>query len=205
MASSTLVTPKGMAYYPRLATPDTEWNKDGVYSCKLHVDEESFKAFELQVNEIVNKAYKAECLKQGKDSIKISDVKKPLRVTDKNEYEIFAKQVAKRETRKGLLEFKVAAFDSQGSKLDEMPNVGSGTTLKMAIEIYPYYTDLNGFGYSLRLKGVQILDLVEYNAGDASSFGFTAEEDGFRGNGESFNETFDKEDKTPEDNIEAPF
>jgi|TARA_B100001093_G_scaffold241460_1_gene231200 hypothetical protein len=198
-----ITTPKGIAFYPRLATPDTEWNKDGVYSCKLHLSETDYKAFELQINEIVNKAYKAECVKHGKESIKLSDVKKPLRVTDNGDFEIFGKQVAAKDTRKGRLEFKVSAFDAKGNKLEEMPNVGSGSTLKMALEIYPYFTELNGFGYSLRLKAVQILDLVEYNTGDANSFGFTAEEDGYRGSGESFNETFEKEE--PKKDIQAPF
>tara|TARA_Y100000361_G_scaffold67705_1_gene59630 strand:- start:13484 stop:14086 length:603 start_codon:yes stop_codon:yes gene_type:complete len=199
--SKTLSTPVGSAYYPRIDTPDTKFNPDGVYSCKLHVDEGDYNAFELTVKDIVNKAYKDECTKRGVAKLKIAPTS-PIRQTDDGEYEIYAKQVAKKDTRKGLLEFNVAVFDAKGQKLQETPKIGSGSKLKMGVEIYPYYTDLNGFGYTLRLKAVQIIDLVEYSAGDASSYGFSSEEEGYTSSGETFNNTFEKDEVQTE---QAPF
>lgn len=199
--SKTLSTPVGSAYYPRIDTPDTKFNPDGVYSCKLHVDEGEYNAFELTVKDIVNKAYQDECTKRGVAKLKIAPTS-PIRQTDDGEYEIYAKQVAKKDTRKGLLEFNVAVFDAKGQKLQETPKIGSGSKLKMGVEIYPYYTDLNGFGYTLRLKAVQIIDLVEYSAGDASSYGFSSEEEGYTSSGETFNNTFEKDEVQTE---QAPF
>jgi len=200
--SKTLSTPVGLAYYPRIDTPDTKFNPDGVYSCKLHVSEDDYNAFNAQIKDTVNKAYQEECQKRGVSKLKVASTN-PVRETADGQYEIYAKQVAKKDTRKGLIEFSITVFDSKGNKLEEVPRVGSGSKLKMGVEIFPYYTDLNGFGYSLRLRAVQILDLVEYaSSGTASSFGFTAEEEGYTGNGESFNDTFDKNEPITES---APF
>lgn len=197
--SKTIPTPVGKAYYPRIDTPDTKFNPDGVYSCKLHVSEGDYNSFELQIKDLVEQAYKDECSKRGVQQLKKAPTS-PLRVTADGDFEIYAKQVAKKDTRKGLLTFSVSVFDAKGNKLSETPKIGSGSTLKMGVEIFPYYTDLNGFGYSLRLKAVQIIDLVEYNAGDASSFGFSSEE-GFTSDGESLTEAF-ADEKTLE---QAPF
>lgn len=200
--SKTLSTPVGLAYYPRIDTPDTKFNSDGVYSCKLHVSEDDYNAFNTKVKDIVNKAYQDECQKRGVSKLKLAPTN-PVRETDDGKFEIYAKQVAKKDTRKGLIEFSITVFDSKGNKIEEVPKVGSDSKLKMGVEVFPYYTDLNGFGYALRLRAVQILELVEYSSsGSASTFGFTAEEEGYTSNGESFNETFDKDEPLTES---APF
>ena len=126
--SKTIPTPVGKAYYPRIDTPDTKFNPDGVYSCKLHVSEDDYTAFELMMKDIVNKAYEEECSKRGVSSLKLAGTS-PLRVTTDGDYEIYAKQVAKKDTRKGLLTFSVSVFDAKGTKLQEVPKIGSGSTL----------------------------------------------------------------------------
>jgi len=54
----------------------------------------------------------------------------------------------------------------------------------------------------LRLRAVQVLDLIEYGGGD-SSFGFGAEADGYVGSGESLNDAFAVADEA--DTSNAPF
>jgi len=193
--SKILTTPKGTAVYPRIDTPDTKFNEDGVYSCKLHVDEASFNAFTKQVTEIVEREYDAECRVKGKKLKKSSS--NPIRITPDGDFEIYAKQVAQRQTKKGLLTFTIPVFDSKGSKLSTSPAIGSGSTLKLSVEVYTWYTDLQGFGYTLRLKAVQLLELIEYNNGTSSSFGFSAEETGFINDGESLDTAF-QEEETPQ-------
>lgn len=201
--SKVYTSPKGTAVWPRIDTPDTKFDEDGVFSCKLHVSEGDFKAFEAQINKVVEAEYKAECAAQGKDKLRRA-ASCPLRITDDGEYEIYAKQKAKVHTKsKGTLEFSIASYDSQGKKID-MPKVGSGSTLKLAVEVNTWFVPSQGFGYTLRLRAAQILDLVEYGGGEGSgSFGFGAEEDGYVGTGESFDETFKSEDETETSN--APF
>ncbi len=199
--SKVYTSPKGTAVWPRIDTPDTKFDEDGLYSCKLHVSEGDFKAFEAQLNSEIEAGYKAECAKQGKDKLRMA-ASKPLRITDDGDYEIFAKQKAKVHTKsKGVLEFSIAAYDSKGSKI-AMPKVGSGSTLKMAVEVNTWFVPSQGFGYTLRLRAVQVIDLVEFGGG-GGGFGFGAEEDGYVGEGESFIDTFKSNDETEATN--APF
>jgi len=199
--SKVITTPKGKAVWPRIDTPDTKFDEDGVYSCKLHVSEGDFKAFEAIVKPKLDAAYDAECSRQGKDKIRMAS-SSPLRINDDGDYEIYAKQKAKVHTKsKGTLEFTIAAVDSQGKKI-EMPKIGSGSTLKMAVEVNTWFVPSQGFGYTLRLRAVQVLDLVEYGGG-SSSFGFGAEADGYVGDGESLNQAFEVADEA--DTSNAPF
>ena len=187
--SKVLTTPKGTAVYPRLKEPDTKFNADGVYNCKLHVSEDDFNVFSKEVSEIVDRDYDSECKIKGK-KLKQSD-KPPLRITAEGDYEIYAKQVAKRQTRKGLLEFTVPIFDSKGSRVDNVPNIGSGSQLKLSVEVYTWFSDLQGFGYTLRLKAAQLLELMEYSSG-GSVFG---KEDGsYIDDGESLDTAFTEEE-----------
>ena len=187
--SKALTTPRGKAVYPHIKTPDTKLNADGVYSTKLHVSEEAFNLFTKTVTDIVEKEYEAECTAKGKKLRRANS--NPLRITEDGDYEIFAKQVARRQTKKGLLEFSVPVFDSKGSRIVDVPAIGSGSELKLSVEVYTWYTDLQGFGYTLRLKAVQLLDLVEYSGGD--NFGFGAEDDGYVSDGESLDTAFTEE------------
>ena len=199
--SKVYTSPKGTAVWPRIDTPDTKFDEDGVFSCKLHVSEGDFKAFEAQINKQVEADYKAECASQGKDKLRRAS-SCPLRITDDGEYEIYAKQKAKVHTKsKGTLEFSIAAYDSQGKKI-ETPKIGSGSTLKMAVEVNTWFVPSQGFGYTLRLRAVQVIDLVEYGGGDGS-FGFGAEEDGYVGEGESFNDVVTSDNEAETSN--APF
>jgi len=82
-----------------------------------------------------------------------------------------------------------------------MPKIGSGSTLKMAVEVNTWFVPSQGFGYTLRLRAVQILDLIEY--GGQSDFGFSYNEDGYVGSGESLNDAFEVADEAETTN--APF
>ena len=199
--SKVITTPKGKAVWPRVDTPDTKFDDDGVYSCKLHVSEGDFKAFEATVKPLIDAAYAAECSRQGKDKIRMA-ASSPLRINDDGDYEIYAKQKAKVHTKsKGTLEFSITAVDSQGKKIT-MPKIGSGSTLKMAVEVNTWFVPSQGFGYTLRLRAVQVLDLIEYGGG-GGSFGFGAEEDGYVGDGESLHQAFEVADEA--ETSDAPF
>lgn len=197
----TVTTPKGTAVWPKIKEADTRFDQDGIYSVKLHVSEDDFKAFEASLKPKLDAAYKAECDRLGKPKLKMAS-SSPLRITDEGEYEIFAKQKATITTKSGgVLDFDIVAFDSTGAKI-EMPNVGSGSILKLAVEPNTWYVPSQGFGYSLRLKAVQILDLVEFGgAGDQGNFGFSVEADGFIGSGETLDEAFETND---EEDISTP-
>ena len=73
-------------------------------------------------------------------------------------------------------------FDAKGQPITKHLSVYSGTTMKVAFQVIPYHTNMLGTGVSLRLKAVQIIELVEGKNGSGEQaeeqFGFSSE-DGF--------------------------
>jgi len=197
-----ITTPKGKAIYPRLNEPDTKFNVDGVYSAKLHVSENDYKAFKAQLDTWFNGEYKKLCEENGNKKLRLSQTS-PLSITPEGDYQIFAKQVARKQTKKGELTFTIALFDSKGAKMVDPPNVGSGSILKLACEPYAWYSPTVGAGYTLRLKAAQIIELCEYGDKATDNFGFSSEAQGYVSSGESFNEAF--KDNDDDDNVAVPF
>ena len=173
-----LTTPLGTAVYPKLVEPDTKFNEDGVYSCRLIVSEEDFNSFETQIKNWLASEYEYHCKAADGKKLKMHDAP-PLKKNDDGDYEIFAKQVARRDTAKGVLHFDVTLFDSKGKKINDKPNIGSGSKLKLAVEAHSWNSPMLGVGYSLRLRAAQLIELKEYSGGDGSKFGFGSEEGGF--------------------------
>ena len=178
-----MATPVGSAVYPKLINPDTKFNPDGVFSCKLIVSEDDYNAFRAQLNPLIEQEYNKHCIATGKDKIKRAV--EPVRINDDGEYEINAKQTAKTTTKQGdVLEFKIALYDADVKPITDEPNIGSGTKMKLSVQPYFWNVSALGFGYTLRLKAAQIIELVEYN-GDGNVF--SKEAGGFT-QGESFEE-----------------
>ena len=72
----------------------------------------------------------------------------------------------------------VPIFDSLNREVSaQLSCVGTGTKGKIAYELVPFYMNEKTYGVSLRLMGVQILELKESYGATAESFGFTKEED----------------------------
>ena len=192
-----LVTPIGTSVYPKLVEPDTAFDDAGVYTCKLHVTKEEYEEFKAKVDKMAEAAYEAECNRQGKEVRKASS--SPVRITEDGDFEIFAKQRAKVITRSGeTIEFNIPLFDSQVKPITNKPKIGSGSKIRMSVVFSPWYVSSQGWGYTLRLKEAQVLELVEYSAGGGSSF--SAEADGYTSNGESLSDALE-ENETPS----APF
>lgn len=172
-----LTTPAGTALYPRLTTPDTKYNEDGVYSCKLILDKAGYDQVMSQITPWFEAEYDRLVKESGKKKLLTSHAL-PIKVNADGDYELTAKQVAQKETKKGLLTFAVALVDSAGAKITDAPSIGSGSRLKLCVEPYAYFSPMMGVGYTLRLKAAQILELKEYTGG-GTNFGFDAEGGGF--------------------------
>ena len=193
--SNTITTPVGKAVYPKLVTPDTKFNPDGVYTCKLIVNEDEFKSFQAQLKPLVDQEYQKFCVAKGKQNLPRAN--EPVRINAEGEYEINTKQVSKTTTKSGeTIEFKVALFDAEVKPITDEPNIGSGSRIKLSVQPYFWHVPSQGFGYTLRLKAAQILELVEYNN---SGHGFS-KESGFT-QGESFNEVIIEDTQTEQPNF----
>ena len=163
--------------YPKLITPDTKFNADGVYSCKLILSKDDFETLEATINPWFEKEYERLVKESGKKKLDRSQ-KLPLKLNDDNEYEVFAKQVAQKTVGGKLIHFQVALFDSAGKKINNPPNIGSGSKLRLGIEPSAWFSPMMGVGYTLRLKAVQVIELKEYEGG-SGGFSFDAQEGGF--------------------------
>ena len=199
-----LTTPMGKAFYPKLQ-PDYKWDENGQYSCKIHIEDEGeYNEFAAKVDKLVEASYKEELVKQGKKKLKQFNTP-PIRITDDGENEIYAKQVAKKETAKGPRTFSIGIYDSQGNKLPADTNCGSGSKLRMSVDLVTWYVPALGFGYSLRLRAVQIIDLVEYSSGgdNAESFGFEEVKGGFVGDADEVANNNNTDETSEETNQES--
>ena len=184
-----LTTPQGKAVYPYLQVPDTKFNDEGLYNVKLHVSEEDYNEFKEQIDELFKAADESELARQGKKKLTLAS-SSPLRITDEGDYEIYAKQEAKKMTKsKGLLQFSIAAVNAKGTKI-KMPAVAGGSILKLAVAPHFWFVPSQGFGMTLRLRAVQIIELIERET--ASVENIFASVEGFDG-GESFSEELEND------------
>lgn len=183
--NDTITTTVGTARYPHVNKPNTTFDPDGAYSCDIIVTEAEAKEFAAKIETIRSEAHEMEERKTGK---KIRLCKEfPIKETEDGQWIIRSKQKAKgKNSRTGeVYEFNIKLFDAQGQACDV--EVGGGSKVKMAIKPYTWYSPSLGFGVSLQLKALQIIELVAPSASGAgaSSFGFTSEEEGFSSGGES--------------------
>lgn len=192
-------TPKGTAKYPWLNKPDTKFNPDGDYKVTLVVPvEEADTIMQFLDEQMAQSEALAKKNNPGK-KVKVADA--PYSTDEDNgTVEINFKLKAKVTMQSGdSFEQKPALFDAKGKPLADV-NVGGGSKIKVSYECVPFYTALIGAGISLRLRAVQVIDLVEFSGGaDAGAYGF-GEEDGFEA--ESTSSPFEDNDGTENDNAD---
>lgn len=146
-------SPVGIAAYPWLNVPDTRYDADGVYQVNLIVDKKDAMIMQNVVKEVGNGGRRSPV---GPEYIKDEN-------GDKNKtgkYSVKFKLKAKVNTKKGdSWEQAPIIYDSEGSRA---PNakIGAGSKIQVSYEAIPY--DQGEGGVTFRLKGVRILDLVEY-------------------------------------------
>lgn len=174
-----MTSPLGIAVYPKLNKPDTKFDANGVYSVDLDLDPNAkeVKEFLAEIRKIQEAEYKATCESKGGKKLKKADL--PIKTTDDGLTRIKFKLKAKGGTEERSWDQKPTLFDAKGNPMVNAPSIGSGSKIKVAFEVVPYFTAMVGAGLSFRMRAVQICDLVEYTPGDNfSAFGFKAT-DGF--------------------------
>jgi len=196
----TATSPKGIAKFPRLNTPDTKFQANGVFSTKLEmsgddaaplmeaIEKEAEAALTAARAELEKKLSEAKPKDKPKIQIALDKLDAgpvpyaPVYDDDGEEtgnYEFSFKTNATytdKKTQK-LVKKEVTMFDAKGKKLEKRPNVWGGSTLKANFTAAPYYNAAtNSAGVSLRMNAVQIIDLVSSGGGNASTYGFGEEE-----------------------------
>ena len=183
MAKNILVL-EGTALWAKVFEPDTKFNPLGDYSINLQMPVAQAAAMSEQLDQIVqakfNEAVKAD--PRLKNTLTTQDVCQPVfdRETgdDTGNVEFKFKLKAKVQKRDGTYyEQQPAVLDSKKVPMTNDILIGNGSRVKVAFEPIPYVmASTKKAGVSLRLKAVQVIDLVEYGNSAASVFD---EEDGF--------------------------
>jgi hypothetical protein len=176
MTSKNIVTPKGVLVYPHLNKADTKFDKDGVWRAGLRlVKKDAKELIETITNEIEANAA-AETKKRNKQ-VKVANPPYSEEEDGNVVVNFKLKAGGTRDTGEKWSQ-KPVLYDSKGNLFDPQDKIiWGGTEAKIAFQYAPYHVGSVGAGVSLRLKAVQILNLVT-GEGNASSFGFK-EEEGF--------------------------
>lgn len=171
-----ITSPQGIAVYPKLEKPDTKFDANGVFSVDLDLSGSEAQQLIVQLTKIADAAYANECKAKGKKSLKRADF--PWKEVEDGKTRFKFKLKAKGGTGEKQWDQKPALFDAKGNPVKEL-NIGSGSVIKVAFDVAPYFTAMVGHGLSLRLRAVQVIELRQYIAGDNfDAFGFKAT-DGF--------------------------
>lgn len=183
MAKNILVL-EGTALWAKVFEPDTKFNPLGEYSINLQMPIADSVAMSEQLDGIVQAKFK-EAIKEDprlKNTLTTQEVCQPVYDRDTGDdtgnVEFKFKLKAKVQKRDGTYyEQQPTVLDSKKVPVSGDTLIGNGSKVKVAFEPIPYVmASTKKVGVSLRLKAVQVIDLVEYGNSAASVFD---EEDGF--------------------------
>lgn len=193
MSYPTFTTSRGVAVgFVTLNNPDTKFDKDGKFSVALafDADDEVLQEIEAKATELAEaklEEVREELESKGKKAAakKLSLVNLIKEEEDEETGEDTGRKIIKASMKHSGISKKTNKqwkrwpdyFNAKGKQLKNPPGIGSGSELKMNIELFPYYAaNDKTVGCTFRLNGVQILKLVSFGQRDASSYGFGAEE-----------------------------
>ena len=178
-----LTTPKATFKYPKLIEPETKFTPEGHYKVTAVIPADEADAMAVQLDTLFE-AHKASLKAQAPNQkFKAIDPSFGFEDVDgKPCFTISVKMKAKGIDRDGRSWSAVPAlFDASGAPVKDreaLRGMWSGTTGRVSFEACPFYQPALGAGITLRLKAVQILNLVE-SGGSADSFGFQEEAGGW--------------------------
>ena len=176
-----IVTPRAVAVYPWLNSPDTKFNVEGEYKVTLKIGSDEAAPLIEEIDETINEYQKEQAEKDPKVGRYSTNPPYEEEVDDQGNltgnYLFKFKQKAKINTKDGRsIDMKVALYDAQRTPTDAM--IGGGSEIKVAATLWPYILPTTkSVGVSLRPSAVQILSLVSVGGNKMASL--FDEEEGF--------------------------
>jgi hypothetical protein len=177
----SITTPKCRFLYPRLVTPETKFDPAGFYKVVALLDPVEAAEIGDQLDDLWTR-HKAHLKEQAPThSFKAAEL--PYGFTEFNEVAGFqlkckAKASGVDQRTGESWTSRPALFDAAGrpiTDLSKLNGMWTGTIGRVSIDACPFYRTAVGAGITLRLRAVQILEMVT-GGGDAESFGFDAVE-----------------------------
>jgi len=183
MAKNILVL-EGKAMWAKVFEPDTKFNPLGDYSINIQIPEADASPMCEKLEGLIQETFKKAVKEKPplKNSLTTQDVMTPVYDRETGDptgdVEFKFKLKAKVQKRDGsYYEQQPVVLDAKKTPLSGDTLVGNGSRVKIAFEPIPYVMQsTKKVGVSLRLKAVQVIDLVEYGNSATSVFD---EEDGF--------------------------
>jgi len=167
-----MTTPAGTARWPWLNKADTKFKPEGEYKVTLVVSKKEVKPLLDAASKIVQEIMANNKIKKRAPFPIVAETDDQGNETGN----MLVKCAVK--CREGW-DRKPKLFDAEGNRIDV--KVGGGSTIKVNVELYGWHNAALGAGVMLQPIAVQVLDLVEHEAGgSAESFGF-GKEKGFVG------------------------
>lgn len=185
-----VASPPGRAVWPKLTAPDFRFDPDGVYSVQLALEGEVAETLIAEIDAAMERSFEA----AKKELAKKPRAKKPKRASAPYQEEVdyftqkltgatlfHFKRKAKGKTKDGKeFEVTIPIFDAKKKRLTDVPSIGMGSTIRVSYVLREWYVPALGAGVSLQLRGVQLLELVQWQGATAESLGFD-EEEGWEG------------------------
>ena len=183
MAKNILVL-EGTALWAKVFEPDTKFNPLGDFSINLQMPVADAAVMSEKLESIVQAEFQEAIEKDPrlKNTLSTQEVCQPVYDRDTGDdtgnVEFKFKLKAKVQKRDGTYyEQQPAVLDSKKVPIGKDTLIGNGSKVKVAFEPIPYVmSSTKKVGVSLRMKAVQVIDLVEYGNSATSVFD---EEDGF--------------------------
>lgn len=205
-------SPAGVAVYPRIKTPSTNFDADGVFECKLAFENEDACSAWVEEMEGILKELREKELAGIDNAAKRKKVEKyqvaPIVEPElDDEGDETGRMLAKfklkhivRPKEKAPWKQRPAVFDAAGKQMKVVPNIGGGSLLVIGGTASFWVNEASkSVGLSLRMEGVQVLELVEFGSKDAAGFGFAAHESGFSAEDYSGPDEDEEADETDSD------
>lgn len=174
---------QGKALWAKVFEPDTKFDTNGIYSVNLIIPEAEAAEICEYLDGVVTQRYDEEVkakpkLKNGLSTKAPYEPEYDQNGDPTGNIEFKFKLKAKVQARDGsTYSQKPVVVDAKRKPMDTDIAVGNGSVVKVAYEPIPYMmASTKQVGVSLRMKGVQVIDLVEYGNSANSMFD---EEDGY--------------------------
>ena len=189
--SKNSVSPKGYALFANLNEADTKFDNNGVYkiTLKAHQSDPKVQDFIEQINSLVNAAYDEAIEKLPPRKARELKCHYPYRYEEDDDtgeytgYVLFNfKRKASGETKSGKAWSLplIPIYDTK--KKQVYPDIGNNSIVKVAYSTYNYHVAAQSMtGITLKLMGVQLIDLVPGGFMTADDLGFDDEEEGYVG------------------------
>ena len=167
---------KGKSLWSKVFEPDTKFIEDGEYSTQVIVSEADAAQVCEQLDALIDEEFNK--IVKDKPALKATLSKRPVTEPDIDQDGNATGNVVFKSKLKAKIRSKTGAVynqkpnvvDAKRNPMTGIQLVGNGSIVKIAVEPITYYMPSSKqVGVSLRLKAMQVIDLVEHGVPSADS------------------------------------